>query len=453
MASEGAPAAPAAAGGAKLKRSLGYWDLVLYGLAYIAPFAPFSTLGFVWSESNGLIVLAYVLGAVCMYFTAQSYATMTETLPTAGSVYGFARRSLGAFPGFMAGWMILLDYLLIPAFVYVLIAVALESLLPGIDRGVWIVSMVAATTAVNWFGITVTSRANFVAVALQIIVIVGFLILGLIALYGGKGDGGLTLKPLFDAAHFDAGKIFSATSICIMSFLGFDAVSTLAEEVEGGDRRVVGKAIIAVLVLSAVFFVAVTWVLGDLLPGIAIKDQAAAVYELAAWATGAWTAAVLAWTYAIIVGLSNALPMQVGVARVVFAMGRDRQLPRVLARVHPRYHTPYVGMLVTAALSLAVALFMKNRLDDLASIVNFGALSGFLFLHVSVLSFFGLKGVKAQWIRHRLVPVCGIVVVLAVFSGMSALAVKVGSAWLGAGLVYGLVLKAKHREELNVSLS
>jgi amino acid transporter len=453
MASEGGFASPAGAGAAKLRRSLGYWDLVLYGLAYIAPFAPFSTLGFVWSESNGLIVLAYVLGAVCMYFTAQSYATMTETLPTAGSVYGFARRSLGAFPGFIAGWMILLDYLLIPAFVYVLIAVALGSLLPGVDRGVWIVSMVAATTAVNWFGITVTSRANFVAVALQIIVIVGFLILGLIALYGGKGDGGLTLKPVFDAAHFNAGKIFSATSICIMSFLGFDAVSTLAEEVEGGDRRVVGKAIIAVLVLSAVFFVAVTWVLGDLLPGIAIKDQAAAVYELAAWATGAWTAAVLAWTYAIIVGLSNALPMQVGVARVVFAMGRDRQLPRVLARVHPRYHTPYVGMLVTAALSLAVALFMKNRLDDLASIVNFGALSGFLFLHVSVLSFFGFKGVKAQWIRHRLVPICGIVVVLAVFSGMSALAVKVGSAWLVAGLVYGLVLKAKHREELNVSLS
>ncbi len=193
---------------------------------------------------------------------------------------------------------------------------------------------------------------------------------------------------MFDAAAFDAGKIFSATSICIMSFLGFDAVSTLAEEVEGGDRRVVGKAIIAVLVLSAVFFVAVTWVLGNLLPGIVIKDQAAAVYELAAWATGPWTAVVLAWSYAGIVGLSNALPMQVGVARVVFAMGRDRQLPRVLARVHPRYHTPYVGMLVTAALSLAVAMYMKNRLDDLASIVNFGALSGFLFLHISVLGVF-----------------------------------------------------------------
>lgn len=436
----------------KLKRSLGYWDLVLYGLAYIAPFAPLSTLGFVWNESNGLIVLAYVLGAVCMYFTAQSYATMTETLPTAGSVYGFARHSLGAFPGFIAGWMILLDYLLIPAFVYVLIAVALESLLPGVDRGVWIVSMVAMTTCVNWFGITVTSRANFIAVGLQVIILVGFLILGVIALYAGKGNGALTLKPVFDTATFDAGKIFSATSICIMSFLGFDAVSTLSEEVEGGDRRVVGRAIIATLVLAAIFFVAVTWVLGNLLPGIVIKDQAAAVYELAAWATGPWTAVVLAWAYAGIVGLSNALPMQVGVARVVFAMGRDRQLPRVLARVHPRYHTPYIGMLVTAVLSLAVALYMKNRLDDLASIVNFGALSGFLFLHVSVLSYFGIKRRSASVMRHWVVPICGIIVVLAVFSGMSALAVKVGTAWLTIGLVYGLALKSMHREELRVPL-
>src|SRR5260370_3768960 len=101
-----------------------------------------------------------------------------------------------------------------------------------------------------------------------------------------------------------------------MSLLGFGVVSTLAEEVEGGDRRVVGRAIIAVLVLSAVFFVGLTWVLGNLMPGVAVKDQSAAIYELAAWATGPWTALVLAWAYAPIVGLSNALTIQVGVARV-----------------------------------------------------------------------------------------------------------------------------------------
>ncbi len=435
-----------------LARSLTYWDLVLYGLAYIAPFAPLGTLGFVWSESNGLIVLAYLLGGVCMYFTAQSYATMTEAMPTAGSVYGFARHSLGAFPGFIAGWMILLDYLLIPAFVYVLMAVAFETLLPGVDRSVWIVLLVAVTTGVNWFGISVTARANFVSVAAQVIVLLGFVGLGLVALYGGKGNGALTLKPVFDAAAFDPHKIFSAASICIMSFLGFDAVSTLAEEVEGGDRRVVGRAIIAVLILSAVFFIGVTWVLGDLLPGIAVKDQSAAVYELAAWATGPWTAVVLAWTYATIVGLSNALPMQVGVARVVFAMGRDRQLPHVLARIHPRYRTPYVGMLVTAAISLAVALFMKNKLDDLASIVNFGALSGFLFLHVSVIARFAIRARSRAWAAHWVVPVCGIAVVLMVFSGMSPLAMKVGVTWLAIGIGYGTVLRTKHREEIRAPI-
>jgi amino acid transporter len=440
------------AGGPSLARSLTYWDLVLYGLAYIAPFAPLGTLGFVWTESNGLIVLAYLLGGVCMYFTAQSYATMTEAIPTAGSVYGFARQSLGAFPGFIAGWMILLDYLLIPAFVYVLMAVALETLIPGVDRGVWIVLLVAVTTGVNWFGIAVTARANFIAVVLQVLVLLGFVALCVAALYGGKGNGALTLKPLFDASAFDAHKIFTAASICIMSFLGFDAVSTLAEEVEGGDRRVVGRAIIAVLILSAVFFVGITWVFGDLMPGVAIKDQSAAIYEMATWATGSWTAVVLAWSYATIVGLSNALPMQVGVARVVFAMGRDRQLPAVLARIHPTYRTPYVGMLVTAAISLAVALYMKNKLDDLASIVNFGALSGFLFLHVSVLARFAIRRRSRAWAAHWLVPLCGIAVVLLVFSGMSGLAMKVGSGWLAVGIGYGLVLKSQHREELRAPL-
>jgi amino acid transporter len=438
------------ADGVSLSRSLTYWDLVLYGLAYIAPFAPLSTLGFVWIESNGLIMLAYVLGGICMYFTAQSYATMTESIPTAGSVYGFARQCLGKFPGFIAGWMILLDYLLIPAFVYVLIAVALETLLPGVDRGVWIVLLVCMTTLVNWFGITVTSRANFIAVALQVIVLAGFLVLCVLALSAGKGNGGLTLKPLYDPHAFNAAKIFSATSICIMSFLGFDAVSTLAEEVRGGDRRVVGRAIIATLVLAALFFVLVTWVLGNLLPGVTLKDPAAGVYELAAWATGPWTAATLAWTYAIVVGLSNALPMQVGVARVVFAMGRDRQMPRALAKIHPRYRTPYIGMLTTAAVSLAVALVMKNRLDDLASIVNFGALSGFLFLHVSVIARFAIKQRSRNFGAHWIVPVCGIVVVLAVFTGMSSLAAKVGVSWLAAGLIYGLALKAKQRDNLEL---
>ncbi len=435
-----------------LRRTLGYWDLVVYGLAYIAPIAPLSTLGFVYDAAHGLIALAYVLGAVCMYFTAQNYALMSESVPTAGSVYGFARFALGRFAGFLAGWMILLDYLLIPALVYVLIGVALGVLVPAVDRSVWIVMMVAFTLGVNWFGVTVTTRANFIAVGLQVALLVVLLALGVWALSRGQGSGGLTLAPFYDAKTFQLSAVFAATSICINSFLGFDAISTLSEEVKGGDKRLVGRAIMGVLIISGTFFVVVAWVLGNLMHGLAITDPSAAAYEMAGLTIGAWASVALAWGYAALIGFSNALPMQVGVARVLFAMGRDRQLPHVLSRVHPKYHTPYVGMLVTAVISLAVAVAMRNRLDDLATTVNFGALSGFLLLHVAVLVRFGILERSRRWFAHWLSPILGIIVVLGVFTGMAGLAIKLGLAWLVVGVVWGGVLHHKRRDEIRAEM-
>jgi amino acid transporter len=434
----------------RLARSLGYWDLILYGLAYISPFAPLTTLGFVWNDSNGLIVLAYVLGGICMYFTAKSYAIMTETVPNAGSVYGFAHYALGSFVGFIAGWMILLDYLIIPAFCYILFSIAMSTLLPAVPRAVWIMLLVLVTTIINWYGIKVTARANLIAVTIQTAVIVIFIGFALFALYHGHGSGALTLAPLYLPARLDTGHLLAATSIGIMSFLGFDAISTLAEEVKGGDRRIVSRAIVHVLVIASLFFIGVTLVLGNLLEGFSLKDPSAAVYELAAGSIGAWCAALLAWTNVGIVALSNSLPTQVGVARVVFAMSRDRQLPRFLAAVHVKYSTPYSAMLATTAISLGVGLYLRDRLDELTSIVNFGALSGFLLLHASVFAHFALKLRSRSWFVHWLVPLVGAAVVLTVFVGLSSLSVRVGLTWLGVGLLYGAVLKRLGREEFRV---
>lgn len=433
-----------------LRRTLTYRDLVIYGLAYVCPFAPLQILGFVWHESHGLIALAYILGGVCMYFTAQSYAMMTEAVPTAGSVYGFARHALGPFAGFVAGWMLLLDYLLIPAYVYVLMAVALTALVPQVGRAEWIVLLSAVTLGINWFGVVITSRVNFLSVAVQVALMAALLVLALVALHAGKGTGALTLRPIYSAALFDPRAIFAATSICVMSFLGFDAISTLAEEVKGDDKRVMGRAIVSVLVLSAAFFALVSWVLGNLMSGYSFKDLATAAYDLAGWSIGPWASIALAWAMATVVGFTNALPMQVGVARVLFAMGRDHQLPHVLARLHPKHGTPYVGMLATAAISLAVALAMRFRMDELVSVVNFGALSAFLLLHVSAFVLFWVRGRSGRWFVHVLVPFLGIAVVLAVMSGMSSVAMTLGIAWLVTGSAYGLVLHKRHRDTLSI---
>jgi amino acid transporter len=433
-----------------LRRSLSYYDLVIYGVAYVCPFGIFQSLGFVWQASNGLIVLAYVLATICMYFTAKSYAIMTEAVPSAGSIYGYARHALGPFAGFIGGWMILLDYLLIPAYVYVFMAVALGTLIPQVDRAVWIVVLGAATLGINWFGVRVTSRVNLISVAVQLVVLALLLVLGVSALRHGKGNGALTLRPLYAPDLYHLKSIFTATSICVMSFLGFDAISTLSEEVKSDDKRIVGRAIVGVLLICAAMMGVTSWVLGDLLSGFTIKDPAAATYELLAWAIAPWAAALTAWIMATLVGVTNALPMQVGVARVMYAMGRDRQLPSVLAKIHPKHGTPYVGMAATTVISVSVSLLMRNQMDDLVSIVNFGALSGFLLLHVSVIAQFWVKGRSGRWVMHLLIPVAGIIVVLAVLSGMSALAMTLGTVWLICGIVWGIILVNRRRAELAI---
>jgi amino acid transporter len=184
--------------------------------------------------------------------------------------------------------------------------------------------------------------------------------------------------------------------------------------------------------------------------GLELKDPAAAVYEVADWAIGPWMSMLIAWAMATVVGIASALPMQVGVARVMYAMGRDRQLPAVLAKVHPVHGTPYVGMLVTAAISILVALLMRNRLDDLTSVVNFGALSGFLLLHASVIALFWVRLRSGRWFVHLAVPLAGMGVVLSVLTGMSHTAMILGLSWLGVGLVYGAILAKRHRVGLEL---
>ena len=286
---------------------------------------------------------------------------------------------------------------------------------------------------------------------MQIVVLALLLVLGLVALYHGKGNGGLTLRPLYAPELFHAKSIFAATSICVMSFLGFDAISTLSEEVKSDDQRLVGRAIVSVLLLAAALLAVTAWILGDLLSGFAIKDPAAATYEVADWAIGPWAAALTAWVMATVVGVTNALPMQVGVARVMYAMGRDRQLPAVLAKIHPRHGTPYVGMVATSVISVTVALVMRNQMDEFVSIVNFGALCGFLLSacigHRKVLGQRALgtmdraPGDPGGRNHRRAGCTCR----------NESAGPKLGLGWLAAGLVYGAVLmNSRRRAELAI---
>src|ERR1700684_3947846 len=118
----------------QLRRALTTGDLIVYGMIFMVPIAPFSVFGFVWHDARGMVPLAYLVGLVGMFFTAMSYAAMSRAFPIAGSVYSYAQRGLHEIAGFFSGWLILLDYILVPALLYIVSAVALRGLWPRIPE-------------------------------------------------------------------------------------------------------------------------------------------------------------------------------------------------------------------------------------------------------------------------------------------------------------------------------
>ena len=435
----------------RLRRTLTLWDLILYGMIVLQPVAPMSAFGALSDRGRGHVVTAILIAMVAMLFTAISYGMLARVHPSAGSAYTYVGQEIHPGIGYLTGWAMVMDYILNPLICTILCSKLTQNILPEVPYWVLAVFYAVAFTALNLRGVKTSARINDVlAGAMTIVVIVFFAYVARFLIQLHTYGPGFFSKPFYDPATFNLNLIFHGTSIAVLTYIGFDAISTLSEEVTSDDKRTVGRAIIGVLFLSAGLFGVLSWVLGDLMSGFSLKDPAAAVYEVAEWAVGPWLSITIAWAMATVVGLASALPMQVGVARVMYAMGRDRQLPAALARVHPVYGTPYVGMLVTAAISIGVALAMRNRLDDLTAVVNFGALSGFLLLHVSVIVLFWVRRRTGRWLVHLGVPLAGIAVVLAVLSGMSSLAMMLGLTWLGIGLAYGALLRRRRRTELTL---
>ncbi len=213
----------------QLRRVLTTKDLVIYGMIFMVPIAPYAVYGFVWNDAKGMVPLAYLLGLCGMFFTALSYAAMSRAFPLAGSVYTYAQRGLHQTAGFFSGWLILLDYILVPSLLYLFSAVALRPMLPVVPAWIWLCGFVSFNAFVNLIGIHFTARVNRYMLAMELVTLGLFLALGLMALYGGAGAGRLTLKPIYDPAVFSFATVAGATSIAVLSFLGFDAISPLSE--------------------------------------------------------------------------------------------------------------------------------------------------------------------------------------------------------------------------------
>ncbi|WKV85659.1 APC family permease [Pseudomonas sp. B24_DOA] len=420
----------------ELKRSLTLTDLVVYGMIFMIPIAPFGVYGYVNAEAPGMVPLAYIIGMVAMLFTALSYGSMAKAFPIAGSVYSYAQRGLNQHVGFIAGWLMLLDYLLIPPLLYLYAAMALNHLYPDIPKVGFILAFLVSATFVNLRGITFTARMNILFLLAQLVVLGIFLFYAWNALHNGGGNGELTMAPLYHPETFNFALLMQAVSIAVLSFLGFDAISTLAEEIKEDPGRSVGKAALITLAVMGTIFVVQTWIATDLAAGMGFKSADTAFYEIAEIAAGSWLATLTAVATALAWGVAVAITSQAAVSRLLFGMARDGKLPKVLARVHPKHNTPYLSIYLVAVLSLLICYLFLNAVDILTSLINFGALSGFMLLHLTVINQYWRRQKSGQVVRHLLCPVIGFIIVAAIMYNMGVDAQKLGLIWIALGLVY-----------------
>lgn len=424
----------------ELRRSMTLTDVVVYGMIYMVPMAPAAVFGTIHAFGHGMSALVYVVAAIAMVFSAISYREMALRYPIAGSVYSYVRRGLHPFVGFLAGWAILLDYLLLPALLSVFAAIAMTTILPSIPAWVWIVVFVIAAASINLAGISVTARMNMIFMVIQLVVLAMFVVGAVVQV--AQGHATFTLDPLYRPAGFSWGIVFGAIPLAALSFIGFDAISTLNEEAEGGGPAV-AKATMIVLVAVTVLFVLQVYVAAAFAPvdGVFANTDAElnAFYVISGDVLGSWFKVVMTLTSALIAIFANSIASHATSSRLVFSMARDRQLPHVFAAVVPSRKVPQNAMLLIAGLSLVIGLVGAEQSTLLVTLVTFGALTAYILLHVAVFWHLGVRGTGRDVFAHLISPIIGSAVLLYALWSADPHAKVLGVSWMAVGIVMATV--------------
>lgn len=429
----------------ELKRSISTADLIVYGLIFMVPIAPWAIFGTVYNEARGMVPLVYAIGLVAMIFTALSYAQMSRRVPLAGSVFSYVGAGVHPALGFFAGWLMLLDYLLVPTLLYVFAAESMIGIFPGTERWMWALVFVAINTIINLAGVNSIKLMNRLFLVMELFFVVTFVVIAVTALGGGTLPGAQwSFAPMWNPAEVSAPLIAAALSIAVLSFLGFDGIATLAEESTGGQRSA-GRAMVTSLIVVAVLFIGQTWLASLLAGGIeAFPDEQVgnAFFDIVAaasstgWATAFLTCNVLA------VGIANAMAAQAATSRLLYSMSRDGKLPGFLKRINRR-QVPQNAILVVSGLSAILVVFFVGQIGLISSMVNFGALSGFLLLHFAVIWAFAVRDRSRQWLPHLVLPGIGFLIIGYVLVNSDVLAKLGGLTWLLLGAVVFVIYRRR----------
>jgi putrescine importer len=373
--------APAVSSAPRLRRSLTLWDLILYGVIVIQPVAPMSVFGVLSDRGHGHVVTTLLIAMVAMLFTAFSYGRMARAYPSAGSAFTYVGQEINPAVGYITGWSMVMDYMLNPMICIIWCSQQAHVFAPGVPYAMWAVFFGAVFTALNIQGIKTSARVNTLLAAGMGAVVAVFFMAAARYIFSQPHDGAAFFtRPFYDPKMWEIKAVLGATSIAVLSYIGFDGISTLSEEAENPRRNILLATVLTCFVigiLSAleVYAAQLIWPASQPFPN---SDTA---FTYVAGRTWAPLFAVVGFTL-LVANFGSGMGAQIGAARLLYGMGRSNALPQsFFGVVDPKRHVPRNNVIFVGAIALAGAFVISYGLG--AEMLNFGALIAFMGVNMA----------------------------------------------------------------------
>jgi amino acid transporter len=431
-----------------LRRVLTLWDLIFYGIVLIMPIAPVPMFGVAQVLSQGHFVTTILIAMLAMMLTAVSYGRMATLYPTAGSAYTYVGRGLNPHLGFLTGWAMFLDYLIQPLLNGIYGALTIQRFFPFVPYAALAAAFVGTMTLLNLRGIRATARANIVLLSIMCTVIGVFIVLAVRYLFRLEGwHGVFSIRPFYDPKTFNPRTIWTATSFAALTYIGFDGVTTLAEDVENPKRNVLLATVLVCLFTGIVGGLEVY--LGQRVwPDFRSFLNAETAFMDVTRRVGGLLLFQALGIVLILASVGAGLTGQVGAARLLFGMGRDNVLPRKLfAYLDPKRNTPTRNIWLIGVVAYIGTLLITY--EQAAEILNFGAFLAFMGVNLATFWQFAIvqqPGRRRRWFADVVMPLIGFVFCLWIWLGLKLPAKIVGGIWFIAGLIYCAIKTRGFRE-------
>jgi amino acid transporter len=446
-----------------LKRVLSLKDLVFYGIVLNQPVAAIGLFGLVSQISKGHMVTTLLFSMVAMLLTALSYGRMAALYPSAGSAYTYVSRGVNSSLGFLAGWAMILCYLVIPMINTVFGVLSLQRLFPGLPYAVGVVIFMAAITLLNILGVRSSMKANKIMLYVMMVIVLVFIVAAISYILRTLGLEGLVdTKPLYNSETFSLGPLFAGTALVALTYVGFDGITTLAEDVKKPKRDIKLSILIVCLfpgLISALQMYlaqqsAHSMWLGDALPGspnfydrIPGGHIETAFMTVCAQVGGSLLFNAMTVTM-VIACLGSGLAGQLGAARLLYGMGKDGIIPKkFFSHLGPKYNSPVYNLLIIGVLAIVGALLLNYQ--KVSELINLAALIAFMGVNIAAINrlYFRSSVAQRNLVTDLAIPAAGFLFCLWIWMNLPNSTMVMGGFWFLIGTIYLAVTTKGFRKQ------